>query len=96
MKKVHSQEKKEPYNTLNRTKQTKKERERERERGGGGRERERERERENNNKINIVTVSLGKSVKNFALGREKGALQYPKQNRTDNIEEELSENGHRK
>ena len=74
MRKVRSEERREPYNTLN-----------------GTGEKEEKRERENNNKINIVTVSLGKSVKNVALGREKGALQHPKQNRTDNIEEELSE-----
>ena len=34
---------------------------------------------------------MGKKHKEVALRRKKGALQHPKQNRTDNIKEELSE-----
>ena len=80
MKKIHSEERKEPYNTLNRTEQT-------------TLNKNWVQKRKENNKINTVTKDkrLGKKRKKVALRREKGALQHPKQNRTDNIEEELSE-----
>ena len=83
MKKLHSEERKEPHNTLNRTNNTEQELS----------EKWPQRRKVNNNKSNTVTKDkqLGKKRKKVALRREKGSLQHPKQNRTDNIDEKLSE-----
>ena len=84
MKKLHSEEIKEPYNTLNRTKQTTLNK-------NWVKNSHKKEKRTTTKSTPLLRKSLGKTVQKVALRRQKGALQHTKQNRTCNLEEELSE-----